>query len=184
MFQAVFRTTCLAILGLTIAPADLALASERDIPKPLPDHPGNVFLVGEEVAVQLSGAQADAWRCVDYDGQVVAKGRGAGTIHLGRLPVGYYEVRRDASASHLPPSERRVAVAVLPPLKAPTPETSPIDCDVAMASACPEAKMPAAANLCALAGMNWVRDRFVWRALEPARDRFAAKCLYDAASSG
>ena len=131
---------------------------------------------------------------MDYDGRVAAKGCGAGNVHLGRLPVGYYEVQGEMGRPQLPPSDPKdaahsgdgfrssgpvVAVAVLAPLKAPPTETSPIDCDVAMASACPKAKMPAAANLCALAGVNWVRDRFVWRELEPVRSRFVAQCLYD-----
>ena len=164
MLQATFRTTCVAILWLAIAAARSVSAQEHTIPKPLPDHPGNVFLAGEEVTLRLPDGGADAWRCVDFDGQVVAQGRGTGAVHLGRLPVGYYEVQRDRDRSPLPSSDSKdathtrdvpcssnpsVAVAVLASLKATPPDASPIDCDVAMASSYPKAKMPAVANLCA-----------------------------------
>ena len=109
MLQATFRTTCVAILWLAIAAARSVSAQEHTIPKPLPDHPGNVFLAGEEVTLRLPDGGADAWRCVDFDGQVVAQGRGTGAVHLGRLPVGYYEVQRDRDRSPLPSSDSKDA---------------------------------------------------------------------------
>jgi hypothetical protein len=43
----------------------------------------------------------------------------------------------------------------------------------------PPERMPAAANLCALAGVNWVRDRLSWPEMEPQRGHFAASNRYD-----
>ena len=73
-----------------------APASDRTIPRPLPSHPGNVFLAGEAVTVSaLPAGDSDTWRAVDYEGRVVAEGRASGgPIELGHLPVGYYEIRR------------------------------------------------------------------------------------------
>ncbi len=135
-------------LFLSVA-VSVAPAAERTIPKPLPGHPGNVFLAGEEVTVDLPAAGGDAWQAVDYDGRVVDEGRGAGRILLGQLPVGYYEIRRPGKQADRPPP---VSIAVLAPLRAPTPESSPVASDVAMAWFYPPPKMSAAANLCAWPG--------------------------------
>ena len=64
-------------------------------------------------------------------------------------------------------------------LRAPTPLSSPIGIDVAMAWFYPKEQMGSVANLCALAGMNRVRDRLGWPALEPKKGEFAAANLYD-----
>ena len=93
----------------------LAQAGGRTLPKPLAGHPGNVFLAGEEVVVTLPAATPNAWRAVDCEGKVVAKGEGGGPVHLGRLPVGYYEVRRGSAAAA---AEDRISLGVLAPLAA------------------------------------------------------------------
>ncbi len=166
-------------LFLSVA-VSVAPAAERTIPKPLPGHPGNVFLAGEEVTVDLPAAGGDAWQAVDYDGRVVDEGRGAGRILLGQLPVGYYEIRRPGKQADRPPP---VSIAVLAPLRAHTPESSPVASDVAMAWFYPPPKMSAAANLCALAGVNWVRDRLNWRDIEKQRGTFEASGRYDASAA-
>jgi hypothetical protein len=142
----------------------------------LPAHPGNIFVGGEPVAVEAPGRAAQAWRAVDYDGRTVAEGRADedGLARLGKLGVGYYEVLCGAD-----PTTNRVSLGVLEPLRAPTPLTSPICIDVAMAWFFPKERMAAPANLCALAGINWVRDRLFWPELEPERGKFAASTRYD-----
>ena len=156
---------------------NLAAAADRTLPKPLPEHPGNIFLAGEQVVIDLpDAAHGDAWQAVDYEGEIVADGHGGGRITLGRLPVGYYEVRRKGSdAGQASP----VSLGVLTPLKVPTPRTSPIASDVAMAWFYPTEKMPAVASLCALAGLNWIRDRLSWPEVEPQRGVFAEHTRYD-----
>ena len=100
-----------------------------------------------------------------------------GRAELGKLPVGYYELRGDGGAG-----SNRVTLGVLEPLRAPTPLTSPIAIDVAMAWFFPKERMAAPANLCALAGINWVRDRLLWPEIEPKRGEFAPSTRYDASA--
>ena len=105
-------------------------ADNRPIPHAFPSHPGNIFLAGEDVTVPAPPAgDGDTWRAVDYEGRVVAEGRlSGGPIVLGRLPVGYYELRRGAGTP-----TNWVSLGVLEGLRAPTPLSSPIAIDVAMA---------------------------------------------------
>ena len=156
---------------------DAAMPADRTIPAPLPDHPGNVFLEGEAVSVPVSAPDAAAGRAITARAGAAARGRVAnGRASLGQLPVGWYEVHWGDGPA------QRVAVAILAPLRAPTPPTSPIGCDVAMAWFYPEPKMPAAANLCALAGVNWVRDRLAWGGVEPKRGTVREGNRYDASA--
>jgi hypothetical protein len=73
----------------------------------------------------------------------------------------------------------RLSLGVLAPLAVPTPKTSPIGIDVAMAWAFPEKQMPAVTSLCALAGINWVRDRLNWGEMELRQGQFASHTRYD-----
>ena len=165
----------LALVGATVA-----LAAPRAIPVPLPDHPGNVFLEGKAVAVTVPVLDAAAWEVVDYDGKKVAEGRTtSGRAEVGALPVGWYEIRWGGAGGG---PTGRTAAAVLARLKAPTPDTSPIALDVAMAWFYKEDRMPAAANLAALAGVNWVRDRLAWGHMEPKKGEFSGPNQYDASA--
>jgi hypothetical protein len=167
-----------AVLGALVWAGLVAQAGDanRTIPHPLPSHPGNIFLAGEEVTVPAPPAgDGDTWRAVDYEGQSVAEGRvTAGPIELGRLPIGYYEIRRTTG-----PATNWVSIGVLEGLRAPTPLSSPVGIDVAMAWFYPKDKMATVANLCALAGMNRVRDRLSWPELEPKKGEFLTTNRYD-----
>jgi hypothetical protein len=165
---------------LVLAASAACLAAERTIPTPLPDHPGNVFLAGEKIGVVVPVLDLAPWRVTDYDGKTVAEGRTAsGRAEIGPLPDGWYEVRWGEGDS----PDRRTSLAVLQPLAAPTPLTSPIGIDVAMAWFYKEPQMPAAANLCTLAGVNWVRDRLSWGEVEKNRGEFAPPSTkYDASA--
>ena len=171
------------VLGVLLSPATLCQARAethaRTTPHPLPAHPGNIFLAGEPVVVAAPANAIQAWRAVDYDGTTVAEGRldEDGGAHLGKLPVGYYELRSGAGAD-----TNRVTLGVLEPLRAPTPLTSPIAIDVAMAWFFPKERMAAPANLCTLAGINWVRDRLLWPEIEPKRGEFVPDTRYDASA--
>jgi hypothetical protein len=156
--------------------ASQAGAANRTIPRPLPSHPGNVFLAGETVSVPAPPAgDSDTWRAVDYEGRVVAEGWvTAGPVELGRLPVGYYELQRNAGQV-----TNRLSLGVLESLRAPTPLSSPIGIDVAMAWFYSKDKMPDVASLCALAGVNRVRDRLSWPELESQKAVFAPTNRYD-----
>jgi hypothetical protein len=151
-------------------------AANRTFPRPLPAHPGNIFLAGETVSVTAPPAgEGDTWRAVDYEGRIVAEGWiTTGPIKLGRLPVGYYELLRGAGQV-----TNRLSLGVLEGLRAPTPLGSPIGIDVAMAWFYSKDKMPDVASLCALAGMNRVRDRLSWPELEPQKGLFVPTNRYD-----
>ncbi len=140
----------------------------RELPRPLAGHPGNIFLAGEEVIVPLPERSTDVWRVVDnYDHPLRTVVAAGGAAQLGKLPVGFYRLR--------PPAETHanwISFAVLAPLAAPTPLTSPVALDVAMAWFYPPQQMEGVANLCALAGVNWVRDRLNWGEMEPQRGKF------------
>jgi hypothetical protein len=172
------QTLAAGILGAWIFVGFVANANagSRDVPRPLSTHPGNIFLAGEAVTVAAPPAgEGDTWRAVDYEGRTVAEGPvGAGPVVLGRLPVGYYELRRTGANA-----TNRVTIGVLEGLRAPTPLSSPIDIDVAMAWFYPKEKMASVANLCALAGINRVRDRLSWPELEPRKGEFAGIGRYD-----
>jgi hypothetical protein len=151
-------------------------AVDRTISHPLPSHPGNVFLLGEDVIVPaLPPGDSDTWRVVNYEGRVVTEGAAtAGPVDLGHLYAGYYELQRGAGQA-----TNRFSLAVLRRLEAPTPSGSPICIDVAMAWFYPKEKMPDVASLCALAGVNRVRDRLSWTELEPEKGVFAGTNCYD-----
>jgi hypothetical protein len=151
----------------------------RAVPHPLPAHPGNIFLAREEVIVEAPTNAVQTWRAIDYDGATAAQGRRDenGQARVGKLPVGYYELRSEGEAD-----TNRVTIGVLQPLKAPTPLTSPIAIDVAMAWFFPKERMAPPANLCALAGINWVRDRLLWPEIEPKRGEFVPSTRYDASA--
>lgn len=146
----------------------------RVIPRPLAHHPGNVFLEGEVVRVTLP--VAGKWSVYDAEDQMIKEVQADGNpVDLGNLPVGFYRLRNSQF-------DDWVSVAVLAPLQAPTPETSPIAIDVAMSWFYEESEMKDVATLCALAGVNWVRDRFSWREVESQRGRFAERTRHDAAA--
>ena len=129
---------------------------DRTLPKPLLEHPGNVFVAGEEVVVPLPSDWSGPWRVVDYDGKQIAEGNERGKINLGKLPVGYYEIPREQSK---PP----IGIGVLAPLAVPTPKTSPIGVDTAMPWSFAN-KLPEAANLCAWpASTGLAADSTGWR---------------------
>src|SRR5215475_9572680 len=84
------------------------------LPRPLPDHPGNIFVEGEEVTPPPA---TQPTRYFDYDNNEVQV--------PGKLPVGYYEAR--------PENGPRTTFGVVAPLKARASASSPISLDVGMA---------------------------------------------------
>lgn len=158
----------------------------RAIPEPLSTHPGNIYLEGQQVSVVVpSGPAASAprWRALDVAGQEVDHGLVAGANHLNpRVPgVGWYRIE------FLNDSQTTVAwtsAAVLSRLKAPVPADSPVCLDMAVSWF--ERNNPSNqtihANLAALAGVNWVRDRLTWGDVQSGPSQFAAPGNYDEAA--
>lgn len=162
---------------LAIFSAAAADGPARSLPKPLSGHPGNIFLAGEEVILPAPAGPAEGWQLVDYDDQpVTALEASGGRLSLGRLPSGFFRVVRADNSNW-------VSLAVLEPLRTPTPKSSPIAIDVAMAWFYPKEKMDAVSSLCALAGMNWVRDRLAWGHMEPKQGQWSEINRYDHAAT-
>ena len=77
----------LAVLLLAASPVLLAACARTVVPEPLPGHPGNVFLAGEDVSVPVPDGAVE-WRATDIDGDAAASGRiekGSDRALLGAL---------------------------------------------------------------------------------------------------
>jgi hypothetical protein len=148
----------------------------RAVPLPLPDHPGNIFLEGETIRVPLPEALPPAstqWRLVDDRRQVVqttALPAGAaearGMIEPGPLEIGWYRLEFGTTNR---PDLAWTTLAVLGRLRQAVPADSPIAVDSAAAWFAQDntRQQQRLANLAALAGVSWVRDRLRWRDLQP-----------------
>lgn len=168
----------LALMAGCAAPEVAAREPMPPTPRPQSSHPGNIFLEGEALVVPLPADLAGAWRLLDDLDQPLREVTPVdGQVKLAALPVGFYRLRPVAGASN-----RWVSLGVLARLRAPTSAKSPVALDVAMAWFYPKEKMEAAASLCALAGVHWVRDRLSWPEMEPERGRFAGTNRYDASA--
>ena len=151
------------------------LAAAPAPPRPAADHPGNIFVLGEQVTVPLPPGEGEPV-VTDYEGRAVAAQREGDLLRLREPNIGYYEVRRFQDGQPGP----KTTIGIIAPLTAPTPPTSPISIDVAMAWFYKtEQTQRAAASLCQLAGINWVRDRLNWTEMEPKRGTFAKHNIYD-----
>jgi hypothetical protein len=158
-----------------VACFESGFAAGRQIPRTAPSHPGNIFLTGEEVVVPVASSPGTPWHLVDYQGTELGSGTASdGKARLGTLPTGYYELVPDGTQS-----TNRISIGVLERLGSPTPTTSPIGIDVATAWFYPPQRMATVANLCALAGINWVRDRLSWPEMEPKKGTFSTANRYD-----
>jgi hypothetical protein len=145
-------------------------------PQPLPHHPGNIFLEGETVSIALPSdlpGDATEWRLLDERRQVLrraslpaATASSRERLALGALDIGWYRVEFGDTN---PPARAWTTLAVLGRLAAPTPASSPVAVDTAAAWFAPNdaARQREFANLAALAGVSWVRDRLRWGELQP-----------------
>ncbi len=153
-----------------------SVARRRGIPTPLPGHPGNIFLAGEFVSIPLPEAvspSATHWRLLDDQGATLRQGAlppAATETHqklsFDQLGLGWYRVEFGTQEQ---PDQSWTSLAVLSRLQAPVPLDSPISVDSAPAwfALNDPGKQKQLANLAALAGVNWIRDRLRWRDLQP-----------------
>lgn len=186
-----------------VLPTGALCQLERGVPLPLPDHPGNVFLEGEKVSVVIPEALNESpekreklarWRVLDdrlveqCEGKVEDSGEIV-KITIGPLPIGWYRVEfLDENGTLLD----FTTAAVLAKLAAPVPQDSPICLDGALSwLSCKEEKGSdrrqfdldqgtKLANLAALTGVNWIRDRITWREMQSEENVFSEPNQYDA----
>ncbi len=155
------RLTLLYLL-CTRAPSAWALAITSDAP-------GNIFVAGSAVRVEVKDAQGNAsYELVDYFGRKLASGPAAPVIELPALKPGWYEIRcKDAAG------EASTTVGVVMDCgNAPLPEDGRVCADVAAAWLLKQEAYGAAARMVRLAGIPWVRERLRWRDVESERGRF------------
>ncbi|MCK4886836.1 MAG: hypothetical protein KAS96_05565, partial [Planctomycetes bacterium] len=146
---------------------------ERGIPEPLAGNPGNIFLEGDEVTVEIPSAAVSAasWEIIDDNNNVVAAGD-MPDVSASGLGIGWYWV------SFLNSSDVEIThstAAVLAQLKAPTPQDSPVCLDLATSWFYNNTlQWQQYANLATLAGINVIRDRITWATMEPTEGNFVA----------
>lgn len=160
----------------------------RDLPAPAVEHPGNVFLAGEEVSVKppegLSSA-AVRWQVLDDRRSVVGQGafeKDNRIAKIGNRGIGWYRIEfMDATGKVV----GWTTAAVLARLAEPTPQDSPVCVDSATSWFAPSdaTRQERFAQLAALAGANWIRDRMSWAGMQIGPDDLERNTSYDTAAS-
>ena len=134
--------------------------STQELPAP---QLANVFICGQDCVVPLVKPGL-AWTLLDFEGRTVGSGRSSNALlSLGRLGVGYYKVL-------LTDAGLQISLAVVAPLKVPTPRTSPIGVEFWRVEGQPAATV---LRLAKIAGVNWLRETLDWPRMEPKRGEFA-----------
>ena len=160
----------------------------RDVPAPAADHPGNVYVVGEEVSVKPPeglSSEAVRWQVLDDRRSVVGQGafeKESRIAKIGNRGIGWYRIEfMDADGKVV----GWTTAAVLARLAAPTPQDSPVCVDSATSWFAPgdAARQERFAQLAALAKANWIRDRMSWGGMQIGPDDLARNTSYDAAAS-
>ena len=180
--EMIMRRWFLALMILQLAYASPATPAEeqadpwralQQVERPVPesgDHVGNVFLEQEVVAIPIGAAKgATGWRVTDDRRREVAQGVIAAaqeTIQIGKLGIGWYRIEWTNAQGQ---ATGWTTAAVLARLAAPMPQDSPICVDSATAWFARDdpAKQQHFARLAALSGVNWIRDRMLWRDIQP-----------------
>ncbi len=156
----------------------------RKIPTAHPQHPGNVFLLGEDVNVKIPESTS-SWRLLDDRRAVIKQGsinQKTSNLKISGLRIGWYRIEFLNAKGKL---TNWTTAAVLATLAEPVPQDSPICVDSAtswFASNQP-ARQERFAQLAALAGVNWIRDRMSWGGFQPEPDKLPEKTTYDTAAT-
>lgn len=188
----VFLVTIISVCsGREVLQADLNRPLQtipRNIPTTQPQHPGNVFLLGEDVNIKMPEkaiGKAISWRLLDDHRNIIKQGsidEKTSNLNISRLGIGWYRIEFLDAADKV---VDWTTAAVLARLAEPVPQDSPICVDSAtswFASNQP-ARQERFAQLAALAGVNWIRDRMSWGGFQRAPDKFPEKTTYDTAAT-
>ncbi len=137
------------------------------------DRPGDLFRHGSPVVIQVraEGTTEATWTLTDYEGQEVRQGRaalvdGQGSVELGDLPRGYYELACKAGAA-----SAKLAFGVVTDHSGEAPPSGRLNVDGATAWLAGEGQHEPLARMLRMAGIGWVRERFSWGATEPEKGK-------------
>ena len=157
---------------------------QRGIPNVKPQHPGNVFLLGEDVNIKIPG-RASSWRLLDDRRAVIKEGsvdKTTSNLKISRPEIGWYRIEfLDGDGKALD----WTTAAVLAPLAEPVPQDSPVCVDSATSwfARNDMVRQEGFAYLAALAGVNWIRDRMSWGGFQPEPDKLPENTTYDSAAT-
>ena len=181
---------------------------KRSAPVPAPDHPGNIFVLGEEVTVRIPPEmpkerefpdledlpqsqavieKAVSWQLLSDRGDplqsasLAERDTAIPPLALGKLPVGWYRIEfLDADGKVVD----WTTAAVLSRPVAPTRKDSPVCLDVALSWLAKDdpANREDFVQLASLAGINWIRDRLRWREVQPDPETLVPSTKYDSAA--
>jgi len=184
IFLALVTSVC---SGREVPQADLNRALQtisRNIPSAKPQHPGNVFLFGEDLNIKIPESTS-SWRVLDERRAVIKQGsidKTTSDLKISGLGIGWYRIEfLDDGGNILD----WTTAAVLAPLAEPVPQDSPVCVDSAtswFASNQPD-RQERFAHLAALAGANWIRDRMSWGGFQPEPDKLPDNSTYDSAAT-
>ncbi|HIJ54000.1 MAG TPA: hypothetical protein HPP66_12745 [Planctomycetes bacterium] len=162
----------------------------RSIPTAPPEHPGNVFLLGEDVNIKFPkeiSNKAVGWRLLDDRRAVIRRGtiddkKSKALVTIGGLGIGWYRIELLDAAGKV---VNWTTAAVLARLAEPVPQDSPVCVDSATSwfAANEPVRQERFAQLAALAGVNWIRDRMSWGGFQRGPDKLPNKTTYDTAAT-
>lgn len=158
----------LAILACLVAA--VAIAEEAAVNLSC-DRPGRLFAAGAPVRITVAAPAAElAWSLVDHRGEQ-RSGRlsltdGRGTLDLGELPRGYYELSVGAGEQTV-----RYPFGVIADHSDADPADTAVNMDGATAWLEGKGRHQELARIVRAMGMGWIRERFSWGQTEPARDQ-------------
>ena len=143
----------------------------------------HVFLESEPIVLSLSKeiAASQTWRLINDSNNTIQSGiinKTCKEIPLENPGIGWYRFEIYNTTSEC---VYKTTAAVLQKVSTPAPQDSPVCIDAALSWLADNnmEKITRMANLAALTGANWIRDRIRWRELEPADKQFAPPGLYD-----
>lgn len=172
MFLAVITSVCSGREKLLQADLNRALQTiSRNIPTAQPQHPGNVFLLGEDVNIKIP-ERTSSWRVLDDRRAVIKQGSiddKTSNLKIRGLGIGWYRIEfLDDGGKVLD----WTTVAMLARLAEPVPQDSPVCVDSATSwfSHGDALRQDGFAYLAALAGVNWIRDRMSWAGFQREPD--------------
>jgi len=164
----------------------------RSIPTAPPEHPGNVFLLGEDVNIKFPkeiSSKAVGWRLLDDHRAVIRRGTindkksvSKSFVKVAGLGVGWYRIELLDAAGKV---VSWTTAAVLTRLAEPVPQDSPVCVDSATSwfAANEPVRQERFAQLAALAGVNWIRDRMSWGGFQRGPDKLGENTTYDSAAT-